>query len=503
MITNERQYRITKAAVKRFEEGLAALKASGPGPDVHPQIHEAMIEANESQRDELREELERYDDLRSGRVAQRTLHSLGDLPIALIEARIAARLTQRELAKRLGVPEQQVQRWEANSYSGSRSTGSRRSPTRFSSRCSRRSRTPSRPELGFHTLAPLPEDRGRHRRDAEPIGDLRDSRRPTRAARHSRPPQVHARRGSTTGPFDGNIRDADHRSRPVWPYSTRSMPAAVRYRPSSVRSPTWSLVPRIFGDGPCRHDRWLQVAHEPYPVTSFRVTWTLSCEPVRIASAISSRSILRSIRLSAGVAFSLRISALASRLVRGMANVWPVRSASARRYASCLGLGGLLDIGCLSWLGAGMPRPDRDGRRAVKRLPSGIAAGDAGGAALDGPTAGAVRLMGQAGPERRAAGPRFRRTPVDGSSGIRALGLPMHSIVQILVRSPGPTAKCHRSPMNACGSFRIGAASPIYSPAPRASSRFLARCQAIARRGHGPTRSPSPKRARICVHAHR
>ncbi len=31
---------------------------------------------------------------------------------------IAARLTQRELAERLGVPEQQVQRWEANGYAG-------------------------------------------------------------------------------------------------------------------------------------------------------------------------------------------------------------------------------------------------------------------------------------------------------------------------------------------------------------------------------------------------
>jgi DNA-binding transcriptional regulator YiaG len=118
MITNERQYRVTKAALKRVEDGLAALQASGPAPDVHPRIHEAMVEANESQRDELREELERYDDLRSGRVVQRTLNSLRELPIALIEARIAGRLTQRELAKRLGVPEQQVQRWEANSYSG-------------------------------------------------------------------------------------------------------------------------------------------------------------------------------------------------------------------------------------------------------------------------------------------------------------------------------------------------------------------------------------------------
>ena len=118
MITNERQYRITNAELKRFEEALAERTAAGPSPDVHPRIHQAMLDAMASERDELRAQLDRYDDLRSGRIAQRTLNSLRELPIALIEARIAARLTQRELAKRLGVPEQQVQRWEANSYSG-------------------------------------------------------------------------------------------------------------------------------------------------------------------------------------------------------------------------------------------------------------------------------------------------------------------------------------------------------------------------------------------------
>ena len=56
--------------------------------------------------------------LPAGRVAQRTLNSLRELPIALIEARIAARLTQREIAERVRVPEQQVQRWEANMYTG-------------------------------------------------------------------------------------------------------------------------------------------------------------------------------------------------------------------------------------------------------------------------------------------------------------------------------------------------------------------------------------------------
>ena len=157
MITNERQYRITKAALKRFEEGLAALKASGPGPDVHPRIHEAMIEANESQRDELREELERYDDLRSGRVAQRTLHSLRELPIALIEARIAARLTQRDSPSGWECRSSRFSVGRRTATPGSRSNGCRRSPTRFSSRCSRRSRTPSRPESGFRPSRDYPK----------------------------------------------------------------------------------------------------------------------------------------------------------------------------------------------------------------------------------------------------------------------------------------------------------------------------------------------------------
>jgi len=118
MITNERQYRIANAELKRFEEALAGQKDAGPSPDVHPRIHQAMLDGTASERDELRAQLTRYDNLRSGRVAERTLNSLRELPIALIEARIAARLTQRELAEQLGVPEQQVQRWEANSYGG-------------------------------------------------------------------------------------------------------------------------------------------------------------------------------------------------------------------------------------------------------------------------------------------------------------------------------------------------------------------------------------------------
>ncbi len=118
MVTNQRQYGITKVELGKFEEALAQQRASAPSPGVHPRIHKAMQDAMESEIIELRAQLQRYEDLRSGRVSSRTLTSLRELPVALIEGRIAARLTQRQLAERLGVPEQQVQRWEASSYSG-------------------------------------------------------------------------------------------------------------------------------------------------------------------------------------------------------------------------------------------------------------------------------------------------------------------------------------------------------------------------------------------------
>lgn len=118
MIANERQYRIAGAQLRCFEEALAERATSRPGADIAPRIFRATGDAIASERDELRAQLARYDDLRSGRIGQRTLNSLPELPIVLIEARIVARLTQRDLAERLGVPEQQVQRWEANGYMG-------------------------------------------------------------------------------------------------------------------------------------------------------------------------------------------------------------------------------------------------------------------------------------------------------------------------------------------------------------------------------------------------
>lgn len=118
MITNERQYAITQAELRRFEKAAEEQRRQEPVEGIDLRIGEAMVDGLASQAETLREEIQRYENLREGRVTRRELGSLRDLPIALIEARIVAGLSQRQLGERLEIKEQQIQRWEANLYSG-------------------------------------------------------------------------------------------------------------------------------------------------------------------------------------------------------------------------------------------------------------------------------------------------------------------------------------------------------------------------------------------------
>lgn len=118
MIKNEREYRITKAHLVGFEGGLIANDNREFPPNVDPGMKKLMHDAIASEIDVLRAQVDHYEKLRDGHITSREITSLHELPVALIEARIAARLTQRQLAERVEVAEQQIQRWEANDYSG-------------------------------------------------------------------------------------------------------------------------------------------------------------------------------------------------------------------------------------------------------------------------------------------------------------------------------------------------------------------------------------------------
>lgn len=117
MIKNERQYRITKAQADKFEQALARqAEGSESNNQLHPLVRKAQKDALTSQFADLKTELREYDALRSGEQKVLELTSFDQFPRALIQARIASGLSQKALADKLGIKEQQLQRYEATEY---------------------------------------------------------------------------------------------------------------------------------------------------------------------------------------------------------------------------------------------------------------------------------------------------------------------------------------------------------------------------------------------------
>jgi transcriptional regulator with XRE-family HTH domain len=116
MIKNERQYRITKAQADKFAEAIRQVETTPSS--TNPLMVKASREALESQLADLHADIEEYERLRSGNVHLVEVESFQELPAALIRARIAAGLSQKELGERLEMKEQQIQRYEATDYAG-------------------------------------------------------------------------------------------------------------------------------------------------------------------------------------------------------------------------------------------------------------------------------------------------------------------------------------------------------------------------------------------------
>lgn len=117
MIKNERQYRITKAQAERFERTLEQIMSGDDGDkDVHPLIAKAREDAIRSQLADLRTELREYEALKSGNFEPEQLGVVSGIPAMLIKARIARGMSQRDLAEKIGLKAQQIQRYEATDY---------------------------------------------------------------------------------------------------------------------------------------------------------------------------------------------------------------------------------------------------------------------------------------------------------------------------------------------------------------------------------------------------
>jgi ribosome-binding protein aMBF1 (putative translation factor) len=115
MIKNEREYRITRAQAAKFQKALDQFAAQDHTL-VHPRLRKAQEDSLRSQLADLNAALKQYETLRAGKRRIIKTDSFDEFPAALIKARVALGLSQRELANRLGLKEQQIQRYEATNY---------------------------------------------------------------------------------------------------------------------------------------------------------------------------------------------------------------------------------------------------------------------------------------------------------------------------------------------------------------------------------------------------
>ena len=116
MIKNERQYKITRARADELRVAISELQRSALPDGLSPDMRELQLEALAGTLADFAAELAEYDDLNNATLIEAT--GIGEFPTALIRARIARGLTQRELAERLGLAEQAIQRYEATDYLG-------------------------------------------------------------------------------------------------------------------------------------------------------------------------------------------------------------------------------------------------------------------------------------------------------------------------------------------------------------------------------------------------
>lgn len=120
MILNDLEYQVTKKRIEGFERALVLLNA----PDnelkkTNPIMWQLNIDGLESLLDDFTSQMQEYEalinrDEREAIVFE--IDSLSQLSRVLIQARIAAKISQKELGERLGIEESLMMRYEDREY---------------------------------------------------------------------------------------------------------------------------------------------------------------------------------------------------------------------------------------------------------------------------------------------------------------------------------------------------------------------------------------------------
>jgi HTH-type transcriptional regulator / antitoxin HipB len=115
MIKNEKQYKISKKKLQIVHEEIDRIKAGREHPPAKDRLNIVSLQVFQQQ---LENEIEAYEFLKSNGPIFLDERSIDELPELLIEFKIHSGLTQKEFSQKIGMKEQQLQRYEAENFQG-------------------------------------------------------------------------------------------------------------------------------------------------------------------------------------------------------------------------------------------------------------------------------------------------------------------------------------------------------------------------------------------------
>jgi len=118
VILNEREAREARSRATEFDTALASATIFDPiVAGLPPPVIDGFRKAIKSHKDDIESLLDAYESAKNGNYSELKRRAGNDPGLSLIVGRIARGLTQKELARKLGLKEQQIQRYEADRYS--------------------------------------------------------------------------------------------------------------------------------------------------------------------------------------------------------------------------------------------------------------------------------------------------------------------------------------------------------------------------------------------------
>jgi HTH-type transcriptional regulator/antitoxin HigA len=118
VILNEREAREARSRAAEFDGALSSATTFDPiVAGLPPGVTDGFRKAIKAHRDDLNSLVAAYDSAKNGDYSELKRRAGNDPGLSLIVGRIARGLTQKELARKLGLKEQQIQRYEADRYS--------------------------------------------------------------------------------------------------------------------------------------------------------------------------------------------------------------------------------------------------------------------------------------------------------------------------------------------------------------------------------------------------